>query len=55
VSGFYDGVPPSALDAYTNIQGVRKTVASLPVIAAYYDGEGRGEGMEATFKAARDL
>lgn len=32
-----------------------QAVATLPAVSAYYDGEGRGEGLEAPMKAARDL
>lgn len=55
VSGFYDGVPPTCLDAHKNIQAVRKMVATTPAIVAFYDGEGRGNGLEAPMVAARDL
>ena len=37
VSGFFDGVPANALDQFSNIQNVRKTVRSHPAVVQYYD------------------
>lgn len=37
VSGFFDGVPATALDGFSNIQAVRKTTALVPQIKSYYD------------------
>jgi prostaglandin-H2 D-isomerase / glutathione transferase len=37
-SGFYDGIPKTVLEAYPNIQAVRKTVSNHEAIKAYYLG-----------------
>lgn len=36
VSGTFDGVPTDLFDKFSNIQTVRRTVASLPFVAEYY-------------------
>lgn len=38
MSGFFDGVPPSTIERYSNIQAVRKTVANHAAVRAYYEG-----------------
>ena len=55
ISGFWDGVPPTALDGFPNLQAVRKNVATQPAVQAWYDSGDRGTGYGAAFKAARDL
>ena len=55
ISGFWDGVPPTTLDGFANIQAVRKNVATQPAVLAWYDSGDRGTGYGAAFKAARDL
>ena len=55
VSGFWDGVPSDALAPFRNINTVRKAVASLPAVAAWYEIESHGEGYGAVFKATKDI
>jgi len=38
ISGLFDGIPPTALDSFANIQAVRKTVRSHPAVVEWYDG-----------------
>eukprot|EP00040_Diaphanoeca_grandis_P034544 m.214474 g.214474 ORF g.214474 m.214474 type:complete len:250 (+) comp33176_c6_seq10:2092-2841(+) len=53
ISGFWDGIPPTTLDGYKNIQATRKFVASIPEIAAYY--EGRAAPAEVTLVQTKNL
>lgn len=53
ISGFWDGVAPTTLDAYKNIQATRKLVASIPEVAAYY--EGRAHPKEVLLVEAKNL
>mmetsp|Transcript_10766 Transcript_10766/g.31942 ORF Transcript_10766/g.31942 Transcript_10766/m.31942 type:complete len:235 (-) Transcript_10766:205-909(-) len=56
ISGFFDGVPPTALDTFSNIQRVRKTVASLPSVCSFYDARGsKATAFEAFLRDARTL
>jgi glutathione S-transferase len=52
ISGFYDGIPPTMLDPFPNIQAVRKTVATQEAVAAYYAANPK---FNATLAAASDL
>mmetsp|Transcript_2197 Transcript_2197/g.4529 ORF Transcript_2197/g.4529 Transcript_2197/m.4529 type:complete len:234 (-) Transcript_2197:138-839(-) len=56
-SGFFDGVPPSTLERYSNIQAVRKTVMSDPKIVAYYASRPAAEvtPFETYLTSAKDL
>ena len=38
VSGLYDGIPLTAMDAFANITTVRKTVRAHPGVVKYFDG-----------------
>ena len=47
ISGWYDGIPATLLNNYSNIQKHRAKIASLPEVAAYYADAGPNR---ATFK-----
>jgi len=55
-SGFFDGIPPTAMDGFSHIKAVCKTVASLPVVQSYYDAraaDGSAAKFEESLVAAR--
>ena len=58
-SGFFDGVPATVTDPFKNIQRVRKAVADLPAVEAWYaDNSSRSDfakKIEANFIAARNI
>jgi len=53
-SGAMDGVPLDAVAKYANLQRVRKTVASLPAVVAWYDSRELAE-TEKAYRDARNL
>lgn len=58
IGGLFDGVPSTALDPFPTIQAVRKNVANVPAIAAFYDAipeEELNKSFRAVYKQARDL
>ena len=52
ISGFYDGIPSNALDPFSSIQAVRKTVGSHERVVAFYANRRELKPVEAFFKAA---
>jgi len=53
ISGFYDGIPPTALDPFPSIQAVRKTVGSHERVISYYANRGELKNpIEAFLKSA---
>lgn len=56
VSGAFDGIPMDLLTGYPKIQLVRKQVASLDAVKAWYDAKGENiSATEKVYKDARDI
>ena len=54
-TGFWDGVPSSVFDSHRSIQAVRKSVHSLPAVAAHYAGRAKMTPFETYLHAAKDF
>jgi len=54
-SGFYDGVPATALDGFAHIQAMRKTVATLPEVVKYLDDMENPHSAYTGLKECRNL
>ena len=58
-SGFFDGVPATVTNPFKNIQRVRKAVADLPAVQAWYTNNSSrsdfAKQIEANFVAARNI
>mmetsp|Transcript_294 Transcript_294/g.806 ORF Transcript_294/g.806 Transcript_294/m.806 type:complete len:231 (-) Transcript_294:341-1033(-) len=52
VSGVFDGIPLDCVNKFTNIQQVRKQVATLPAVMKWYDD--KGDSIAESEKAYRD-
>ena len=44
--GFFDGIPPSFIKAFTHLTAVRKAVVGLPVVKKYYESTAGEEYMK---------
>ena len=58
-SGFFDGVPNTCTNTFSNIQRVRKCVADLPAVQAWFAADrprsDYAKKIEANFVAAKDI